>query len=209
MGDLVHSLKTTVASYKFDDSNQYSFLVVYEPLTPLIYRRDGQDAESVTIQSFDNSSVRIPHMSGDRSSIDSATDFLEYFTYIEFYLNQILKLLLIDSFSIGQWIKLETVVGSESFTMRAKMSIVKKLDLSLWTRIKPNLSELQELRNSLSHSPVGPYKYKGKELEWDEIDKDMATLTTNLLTVYKERQEPLLEFVKKHNLALDDEDTKQ
>lgn len=209
MGDLVHSLKTTLSSYKFDDSNQYSFLVVYEPLTPLIYRRDGQDAESIMIQSFDESSARIPHMSGDRSAISSPTDFLQYFTFIEFYLNQIVKLLLIDTFSIGQWIKLETVVGSEALTVRSKMSIVKRLDHTLWNKIKPNLSELQELRNSLSHSPVGPYKYKGKELEWSDIDTDMATLTTNLLTVYKEGQEPVLEFVKKHNVALDNEGIEQ
>ncbi len=205
MGDLAHSLRTTTASYKFNDSNYYSFLVVYEPLTPHVYRRDGRCAEAITIQSFDGSSARIAHMSGDRSNIECPTDFLEYFTYVEFYLNQILKILLVDSFSISQWIKLEALVGSEAFTMRSKMSIVKKLDSILWDQIKPSLSELQELRNGMSHSPVGPYKYKNGVLNWDEIDKDMANVTTNMLTAYKAKQEPILEFVRTQGITLDEE----
>lgn len=201
MGNIVHSSQTTIATYSFDNSARYSFLAVAEPLTPFIYRREGKDAESIMIQSFDKQSNRIAHMTGERSQINQE-DFLEHFVYVEFYFNQLIKLCIIDSFTISQWMKLEHIVASEALSMRAKMEIMKKLDVTIWGSVKPHFSDLQALRNAMAHSPVGPYRYCGEDINWDVIDEHMVTLTTNLLTAYKKIQNPVLDFMKRTGIDI-------
>jgi len=193
MAETLHSLHTSTKTYIFENEGRYSFLVIAEPLTPFIYKRNGKGAESIMTETFDGKGNRITHMTGDRSKIQP-NNFLEQFVYVEFYFDQLLKLCLIDSFSIEQWGKLEYVI--EAMSMRSKMEIVKKLDMELWNAIKLRLSDLQALRNAMAHSPVGPYKYLGREVDWDIIDHDMARLTINLLTEYKKRQNPILNFVE-------------
>lgn len=203
MGDSIRSLQKNIASYQFGDDARYSFLVVADPLTPFIYRRDGKTAESIMIQTFDKTATRIAHMTGDRSEV-TEDNFLEYFAYVEFYFNQLFKLCISDGFTILQWIKLEYVVSSEAINMRMKMDIMKKINSSIWEVIKLHFSDLQALRNAMAHSPVGPYKYGGKDIDWTAVDKDMATLTTNLLTEYKKFQTPVLDFVKEAGIEIEE-----
>lgn len=203
MGELVASLKTTSASYHFDDETRYSFLVVVDPLTPFIYKRDGRVAESIMTQTFDKTATRIAHMTGGHSEV-TQDDFLEYFAYVEFYFNQLFKLCVSDGFSISQWIKLEYIVSSEAINMRTKMDIMKKLNSTIWEVIKPHFSDLQALRNAMAHSPVGPYKYGGKDIDWAIVHKDMTTLTTNLLMEYKKLQNPVLGFVKETGIQIEE-----
>jgi hypothetical protein len=203
MRDSIHSLQKTIASYQFEDDAKYSFLVVVDPLAPFIYRRDGKAAEPIMIQTFDKTATRIAHMTGDRSEV-TEDDFLEYFAYVEFYFNQLFKLCVSDGFTISQWVKLEYIVSSEAINMRTKMDIMKKLNSSIWEVIKPHFSDLQALRNAMAHSPVGPYRYGGKDIDWTAIDKDMATLTTNLLTEYKKLQSPVSDFVKKSGIEMEE-----
>lgn len=203
MGELIHSLQKTIASYQFGNEAKYSFLVVADPLTPFIYKRDGKTAESIMIQTFDKTATRIAHMTGDRSEV-TEDDFLEYFAYVEFYFNQLFKLCISEGFTISQWIKLEYIVSSEAISMRTKMDIMKKLNGSIWEVIKLHFSDLQALRNALAHSPVGPYKYGGKDIDWTTVDKDMATLTTNLLAEYKKLQTPVLDFVKETGIEIEE-----
>lgn len=210
MGNLLPIATTTDRDYSFDgtklttEERNISFLVVLEPLTPFLYLQRGKHAQSKLIQSF-SKGERIPHLSGeDRSALDSNSDFLELFVQIEFYLNQILKLQLIDTFSIEQWQKLEELVGTEALSMRAKMSIIKRIDSALWDEIKIHLSDLQELRNNMSHNPVGPLWYKRKEIDWSIVDHDIVILTTNLLTAYKKRQHPILAYLRTSGIETDE-----
>ena len=194
MSKLVASQKTTITGYSFNEQINYSFLVVLEPLTPFLFRRVGKKGEAQKLESFDGKALRVPHFSGDRSEI-GADEFVKQFSYIEFYANQSIKLLLLDKFIPEQWEKFETVVGGEALSMRAKMSILKQLDSNLWEELKANFSELQELRNNISHNPIGPYRYKNNELDWGVVDQDVVELATRLLKQYKERQKPVADFV--------------
>jgi hypothetical protein len=203
MSKSILTLETAIASYQFEDEARFSFLIVVDPLTPFIFRRDGKVAESIMIQTFDGKSARIPHMTGERSEI-TKDDFLEYFAYVEFYFNQLFKLCLSDTFTTSQWTKLEYVVSSEAINMRAKMEIMKKLNGTIWGAIRPHFSDLQALRNAMAHSPVGPYGYRGSGIDWNVIDKDMASLTTNLLTEYKKVQSPVLEFVNETGIKVEE-----
>ena len=189
-------------SIRNDRRMNLSFLVVLEPLTPFLYQQKGERGQSITLETFEKSK-RVPHMTGvGYSPIDSCARFIEEFVYLELYFNQLLKLVIDDGFNFERWRRLEILIGSDRLTLRAKTSIMHKLDDSLWKRVSGRFDKLQELRNNLAHSPVGPYTYNKKELDWLEVDRDMVETTTILLEEYKARQSSLLDALKKSGFKI-------
>lgn len=169
-----------------------SFLIVFEPSTPYIYQQNGKHAESKLITSWNAGKItdRLPYEL--RSKISNSKDFLDTFAYLEFYLNQLLKLLIVDSVQIVQWEKQEALIGGKYLRFEDKKELIKKYSPGVWGKIKINLKSLQNLRNSLAHSPVGPTFYNGKLIDWELVDKHICAASDNILGQYINLQAPLL-----------------
>ncbi len=180
-----------------------SLLVILEPRIPYLYRRRGVNARAIRIEYYENGE-KVERLSDEwHSPISSNGAFIEAFTYIEFYINQLLKLLLIEQFSVKQWMKLETLVEGKYLRFEDKKDLIKKYDSNLWAAIRPNLNKLQQFRNDLSHNPIGPFLYGGEDMEWSTVDKDLVDATHSLLKAYHARQAPIEDYVKNSTSLLD------
>jgi hypothetical protein len=199
---------TRMASYSFKDGDMKklkntSLLVVLEPLTPFLYRSAGEVGESVKTERFyeGRSVASIP--SEWRSQVDSNGAFLQEFTYIEFYINQILKLLISNNFSTEEWRRLEEVVDGSYISFENKQTLIKKFDRRLWDTVKVNLKHLQKLRNSLAHNPIGPFIYNNAVVDWSVVDEDLEMTRLDLLNAYKDKQGPIMDYLSSIEHTLD------
>lgn len=177
------------------EDRDLSFLVVLEPLTTYIYQQKGKDGESKLITHWKNGKIANKLPDALRTKISNSKDFLDEFVYLEFFLNQLLKLILIDSFQVSQWEKLETIVGGKYLRLEDKKELIKKYSPKAWEKIKVCLKPLQNLRNSLAHSPIGPIFYNGKLVNWELVDGDIGTTRDHILREYTKIQAPLLAMI--------------
>lgn len=173
-----------------------SILVVFEPNIPFLYNQKGKNAEAKLITCWHNSHIVGQLPDGSSSEVCDSKDFIDMFVFLEFYLTQLLKLLIIDSFDFEQWVKLETLIGGKYLRLEDKKELIKSYNLVVWNEISANISPLQILRNSLAHSPVGPVFYKNELVNWEHVDKDINGSINRILSEYSKLQTPLLVMIK-------------
>lgn len=171
-----------------------SFLVVLDPYVPYIYQQAGKYAQvKHTVHHYGGKVVK---QTPDEIRVNNHKDFLETFVYLEFFINQLLKILVIDTFNLEQWEKLEVIIGGKYIRFEDKKELIKKFNPELWEKVKPHLMSLQKLRNVYAHNPIGPIQYCNKPIDWELIDKHISIVNDNILDQYKKLQAPLLDMIK-------------
>lgn len=189
--DLMKSIKSSV-----EGASKCSLLLVLGSEMPFMCRKRGDRILVKGTLFFENGKLASTAKNEVSEKIQEPKDLLEAFIEVEFYLSQLLKLLLLDSFQPLAWEKLE-IMAEEFLSFNNKRKLISQFDKKCLNLVDGKLHHLQNLRNKFAHNPINICEYRGSSLwhAWEKIDEDMRTCKKEILKQYALRQREIFTFI--------------